>query len=290
MDIVICVALKDCFFLRKNLYFIKKNLCPKKIYIITDPRNFRYLSQKNSDVVLLDENHLIDGLDFAHVKKYVNKYLSNRNYGWYFQQFLKLGFALSQYANDDYLAWDADTVPLNKISLKNENGQYLILTKKEHHQPYFNTIDNLFDAPRKADFSFIGEHMFFNVKIVREMLNVIENNSERKLSWCEQCIAARKDDCPQSFSEFETYGTYCLNYYPSTLVPRHLNTFRRGGKIFGLLASKKEIESLSFDLDTVSFELYDYPIAFSRMLIQKIFLYYCKVISKTRQKFKKFPF
>ena len=44
MDVVICMSLKDCWFFRKNLYFIKKNINPNHIYVLTDKRNFNYLN------------------------------------------------------------------------------------------------------------------------------------------------------------------------------------------------------------------------------------------------------
>lgn len=288
MDIVICVALKDCYFLNKNLFFINKNLEHNNLYIITDKRNFKHIKiEKYPSIKLLDENLLIDGLSLSATKKIVDKYLSNRNYGWYFQQFLKLGFALSKYAKEDYLVWDADTVPLNPIKFVNANNQHLILTKKEHHKPYFNTIDNLFEAKKKASYSFISEHMVFKSEIVREMLKTIESNSN--IIWYEQCIAARKDDVIQVFSEFETYGTYCLNYYPQLHCQRTFPTFRLGSKIYGIIASRKEIESLKFDLDTVSFEINNYPVSFYRRCIQRVLHLIYKLIMKGRIYIPNFP-
>lgn len=288
MDIVICVAFKDCYFLNKNLYFINKNIEYDKIYVITDKRNFKYIKgNKYANVILIDENHLVDGLNIYAVKNIVDKYLSNRNYGWYFQQFLKLGFALSNYANGDYLVWDADTVPLNPIKFINENNQHLILIKKEHHKPYFNTIDNLFNAVKKAPYSFISEHMVFRSEIVREMIGVIEAGSN--LVWYERCISARKEDVIQVFSEFETYGTYCLNYYPQLHVQRNMPTFRLGSKIFGVIASLKEIDSLKFDLDTVSFEMNNYPVSLYRCFVQKCLHCLCRLIIKVRIYIPNFP-
>ncbi len=40
MDIVICVAYKNCFFLTKNILFINKKLSPENIYVITNSSNF----------------------------------------------------------------------------------------------------------------------------------------------------------------------------------------------------------------------------------------------------------
>lgn len=294
MELVICMSLKDCMFFKKNLYFIKKNINPSHIYILTDKRNFRYLSglSQNNDnfITCIDENNVVDGLTFSVCKDIVNRYLTTSAIGWYYQQLLKLGFALSKYAKDEYLVWDADTVPLNKLYFKdNDNGADLILVKKEHHIPYFNTIDGLFNAPKKAPYSFISEHMLFNVSIVKEMLSLIEKNSKSNLRWYEQCIAARKDNAIQVFSEFETYGTFCYNYYPNKLEIRPLNTFRFGSKIYGIMASRKEIQSLSFDLDTVSFEIRDYPVSWHRRIIQYCFYLMIRIVLKCRVKIKYFP-
>lgn len=54
---------------------------------------------------LLDENKLVDGLDFASVRKGVKEHLGLNLTGWYFQQFLKMAFALTEYAKDEYLVW-----------------------------------------------------------------------------------------------------------------------------------------------------------------------------------------
>ena len=118
MEIVICVALKDCYFLRKNLYFIKKNLSPEHIWIITDKRNFKRIPHNDSSITCIDENQLLPNLSYSRIKQLIDKYIGSKNYGWYYQQFLKLGFALSDYARKEYLVWDSDTVPLKEIKFK----------------------------------------------------------------------------------------------------------------------------------------------------------------------------
>lgn len=291
MDIVICVAYKNCFFLKKNILFINKNLCPERIYIVTNHSNFRMLEGLADNVVLLDENTLVEGLSFASVRKCLKEHLGINFTGWYFQQFLKMGFALTDYAKEDYLVWDADTVPLNPLKFKEVTegkNKYLFMPKTEHHAPYFSTIDRLFAAPKKADYSFISEHMLFNVSIMRELKEQIgkadieecPNNS----LWFEKIIYAIEPGILQGFSEFETYGTYCLNYYPDVFALRIFRTFRRGGLIYGMMASVKEIDSLKDDLDTCSFELYDYPVSLHRKLLQKSFYWYCRIKNKLRTK------
>lgn len=147
MDIVICVAYKNCFFLKKNVPFINKNLNPEHIYVITKLSNFSLLEGIADNLKLLDENALIDGLSYAAVRKVLKLHLGINLVGWYFQQFLKMGFALTSFAKEDYLVWDADTVPLNHLAFKDNPGHYLFMPKTEHHEPYFSTIDKLFNAP-----------------------------------------------------------------------------------------------------------------------------------------------
>lgn len=288
MDIVICVAYKNCFFLKKNILFINKNLSPDNIYVIINRSNFSLLEGIADNVKPLDENKLVDGLNFSAVRNVLKAHLGINLVGWYFQQFLKMGFALTSFAKEDYLVWDADTVPLNHLAFKDNPGHYLFMPKTEHHEPYFRTIDKLFDAPKKADYSFISEHMIFNVKIMRELIAKIgqaeiSGHSSGAL-WFEKCIYAIQPGVLQGFSEFETYGTYCLNYYPDIFRLRKFRTFRRGGLIFGMMASTKEIDSLKDDLDTCSFELYDYPVSLHRRWLQKAFYWYCRIKNKLRTK------
>lgn len=289
MDLVICIALKDIIFINKNLFFINKNLAPDNIYVITDKRNNKYITNCYNNITLIDENSLLPNLTFFSVKRAIddNNY-KYRQYGWYFQQFLKLGFALSEFAKKEYLVWDADTVPFNPIIFK-QNGKYLLLPKSEYNPDYFDTINRLFDAPNKANFSFISEHMVFNVDIVKEMIDRIVSKSGTARYWFEQCLDVVNPDAGNGFSEFETYGTYCINYHPDIFEVRVLRTFRRCGSIYGIFATRDEIESLKTELDTGSFEAYDFPLAYFRRFKQKTFFYFCKIISRLRIHFINLP-
>ena len=64
---------------------------------------------------------------------------------------------------------------------------------------------------------------------------------------------------------------------------------RVGSKIFGVMASRKEIQSLSFDLDTVSFEMRDYPVSWHRRFVQCCIYWTIRTVIKCRVKFGKFP-
>ncbi|MEI3192244.1 MAG: DUF6492 family protein [Lachnospiraceae bacterium] len=54
--------------------------------------------------------------------------------GWYFQQFLKFGYA--QVCEDEYyIVWDSDTVPLHPIS-HFQDGKPVFTKKEEMEPPY----------------------------------------------------------------------------------------------------------------------------------------------------------
>lgn len=252
-DVVIPVSYKDCWFLRKNIPYIRRNLVgAQKIYVLTSPRCFRELSTDFCyayDVVLIDENQLTAGLSFSEVKKILASYQRPDMTGWYFQQFLKIAFALSPYSKAYYLVWDADTIPLNQIEFFDGN-KLLFNPKKEYHKPYFETIQRLYDVGKIADYSFISEHMMVKCDVVEELICAVGNLDNWWKNVLDKCDLTDR----QSFSEFETIGTYCLVHYPGLYQMRLLRTFRGGGAIFGRQISEKELALLSMDFDTVSFE------------------------------------
>ena len=66
----------------------------------------------DDDWQLIDENTMVAGLSFSEVFGYLKKKGcdSVNKVGWYFQQFLKLAFALTSYCKGYYLTWDSDTL------------------------------------------------------------------------------------------------------------------------------------------------------------------------------------
>lgn len=268
-DIVIPVSYKDCKFLKKTIPWIRKHLeTSGQIYILTNKSCFSSFDgsfRKSFSVELIDENALIPDMTFSSIRKELDKFGRADMTGWYFQQFLKLGFALSQYAGKDYLVWDADTIPLNHIEFW-DNGKVLINPKKERHQPYFDTITKFFGIHNFANYSFISEHMMMNAEIMKEMIGRM--SLEEELWW--KTILKKCDlNHRQAFSEFETYGNYCLNYHPDHFSTRTLLTLRCGGKLFGRQVTEKELSMLSLDFDTASFERGQYP-PFPRSVISKL--------------------
>lgn len=261
MDIVLLVGTRDCFIAKKTIRHIKPNLSAETIYLITDIRNKKFFPEKfikEYNLVILDENKLVPGLSFESVASLMRKRCDWKNYGWYLQQFLKMGFALSSYAKKQYLIWDADTFPLKPLSFY-ENGKFLITAKTEYHIPYFKTIHKLLNLDKTADYSFIAEHMIIDVNIMRNLTDAIMQSDVPGSTWYEKIIQAldvKEEDkfSKFAFSEFETYGTFCLQYHPNIFVTRDLKTFREAGKLYGRGVTKKQLQLLSKQYDTASFE------------------------------------
>lgn len=263
-NVIIPAAYKDFEFLQKTIKYVSLNIKPQKIFLIIDTRLIKFLPKKvksNTLVKVLDENGLLENLSFDCVKNtLVNHGAPAKRTGWFLQQFIKLGFALSEYCDTDYyLSWDADTLPLRNIEFFTSNGKPIFTKKKEHNQAYFDTLSKILELGEYADFSYIAEHMMFNKHVMTKMLGDIEKSPIYGDSWYEKIINATDSTNVNSFSEFETYGNFCLNHYPNMYATQVLNTFRKAGYIAGRFISDRKLNYMSFDLDTASFELGDYP-------------------------------
>lgn len=266
-NIIIPVIYRDYSFLKTTVRYVNHFLTPRKVYIITDIRFKRFLPKEilnDNNYFVIDENALLEGLTQETIKKlFVKLGRTKIGPGWYFQQFLKMAFALSGYCDTDYyLSWDSDTIPLRRIEFFNEDGKPYFTMKTEHHDPYFVAIERLLGITKTNTRSYIAENMMFNKDIMIELINRIQSNSKIEgNTWCEKIIYAIEPESVSSmgFSEFETYGNYCLNYYPTYYQERTLPSFRSGGLIQGRFVSDRILKQLSFDQATASFEIYDRP-------------------------------
>lgn len=279
-DCIIPVAGRDCLIVKKNLDFIFRNLGPAKIYIITKPQffiYFKHLKQRiENKIQLIDEDTLMGEISYSTILNYLqNVYPDMKSGGWYFQQFLKMGFSLSQYSAKYYLTWDADTIPVNRITFFDINGRPYFTLKDEYHEPYFITIKRLLDLDKAIDKSFIAENMIIDSQIMRNLISDIEQKQIPGDNWCEKIINSLPSNMTNSFSEFETYGTYVLNHYPKTYLYRTLKANRDAGLKYSRIVSLKKLKGLSKEADMISFEHQHNPKSLWGIIsyIQKVILF-----------------
>lgn len=257
-DCIIPTAGKDCLLVRKNLPLISEYISPNKIFIITKPAYFAYFKrlkkELNQRVILIAEDDLLPQITY----KTISDFLVNINYsikstGWYYQQFLKMGFALSDYANEYYLSWDADTLPTKEMLFFKGDTPYFTM-KDEHHEAYFLTLKKLLNLEKIVEKSFIAENMMFNTIIMKELIMQIEKSEVIGKNWCEKVINSMPLNKNNSFSEFETYGTFVMTYYPHLYKFRELKTFRDGGKELPRFYSSERIKILADKYDMLTIE------------------------------------
>ncbi|MCR5420827.1 MAG: DUF6492 family protein, partial [Lachnospiraceae bacterium] len=202
------------------------DLLPINEIIFIGPENLRNNISSDIAAGLFNNNKLCficedELLPFDSIKKIYEELLSKSSVtnpssvNWYYQQFLKMAYS-AICTTDYYLCWDSDTLPLKKIELFNAAGKPYLDVKAENNSSYFSTIEKLFGYGKIIDKSFISEHMFFNKKLMSELITMIENSSFDGIHFYEKILnAVGSDNLALGFSEFETYGTFIGMNYPS---------------------------------------------------------------------------
>ena len=266
-DVIIPLAKKDVKFVHWVVEYIRKNfLEAQTIYIITNAVLFSKLRglTKDGSCVLIDENKMIEGLSFSSIRNIlISKNQRSETTGWNFQQFLKMGFALTSYCKDYYLSWDSDTIPLTHIEFF-KNGHPFFAKKKEYHERYFEVMKQVLNIDRQIDGSFIAEHMMFKASIMRELIDKIQSKSIGK-AWYEillDCTDVSKR-AENIFSEFELYWYYCVSNFPNLYEFHDLKAFRHAGIIRGRHINNRLLRMLAYDIEMATFELYDSPFSMS---------------------------
>lgn len=270
-DALIVVTAKDFERVQSQYHRLAANLPARHIFFVGNEEVARLVENAGlgEKVGFLDENAVLP-FDAVHavMKEALQDVLNGQELprgitGWYYQQFLKM-----QYARmcDDayYLVWDGDTIPCAKFSMFKEgtNTPYLDM-KNEYFRQYFDTMEKLIPDLRKCfEKSFISEHMLMNSEIMRELLAEIEaNRSIAGESFWEKIIHAidAKGLQENSFSEFETYGTYVAMRHPDRYRLRDWHSFRYGGVFYSLeTISDADYAWLSKDFFAISFEKGDF--------------------------------
>ena len=179
--------------------------------------------------------------------------------GWYYQQFLKMQFALTC-EDEYYMVWDGDTIPCRELVMfQEESGKPYLDLKHEYHKEYFDTISKLLPGFHKViERSFISEHMLFRTDIMRELIKAIESNDAIPgTKYWEKIINAIGEEklLDSSFSEFETYGTFVAFKYQDVYKLRDWHSFRQGGTFFFIdTICDRDFEWLAKDFGAISFE------------------------------------
>jgi hypothetical protein len=254
LDVVTACRLKDLHILKLAARNLPQMVPFKKLHVLTARRNFpAFAKVLGPDVTLIDEDAFVPGLTLARLRTLAEPGFP-QGAGWYFQQFLKFGFAFQTTSDDHYLIWDADTVPLRPLEFFDGEGRMLFTTATEHHKPYFETYQNLFRHDPRRDFSFISQHIIVRKSILREMLHTIETNFPGPENWAWKIMRHLAGRGTNRFSEYETLGHYVKNIHPATAIFRQLPWLREGSVQVSTHPSATHLARLANDYAFVSFE------------------------------------
>ena len=202
---------------QKSIPYIQKNIKARRIVIVSSRE---MLAENLCGCDFLDENEVFSGLSFSAVKDFIASLgADTRNTGWYLQQFVKLGIA-EKCADEYYLVWDADTIPLNPIEFFSADGKPYFNLKREYFSVYFRTIKKLFGFSKKTHESFISEHMLFRTDFVKEMLKKIEQINEGGGR-----ASGKKSSLPRICC-IKTWSKKTNDFSPSLKLTAHSSTTR----------------------------------------------------------------
>lgn len=262
-DAIIVITPADYLRVRSNLPRMISNLPSNKIIFIGSHEVGELVAEENlpSKIGFLDENDIIPFDDVADVMKSIlsRDSIPRGVVGWYYQQFLKMAYSFHS-QNEYYLSWDGDTVPCKPFSMFDDITEKPYFDMKyEYHEEYFNTIATLFPGMNKAlKKSFISEHMLFNKNLMKEMIGAILcNESIPGESFYEKILRAIRKDrlISNSFSEFETYGTYVAYKHTTDYRLKNWHSIRYGSIYFiPEELNDDDYQWLAKDFDAVSFE------------------------------------
>lgn len=209
IDIVIPTISKDFLILKRVIESARKYIRHPIINILIISNESMYIKEfckENNCTFILEKEVLGYGKE-----KIAYSYDGKDRSGWLYQQLLKL--AADKIAGcDNFLVLDSDTVFLRPHVFISKN-KTLFAMSDEWHQPYFTVASRLLGFKAQSPLSFVSHHMLFKKEKLRNLRKLIEKNCETP--WDDAIISATDKTSLSGFSEYETYGNFCLRYYPS---------------------------------------------------------------------------
>ncbi|MGN0161807.1 MAG: hypothetical protein ACI4AQ_10500 [Lachnospiraceae bacterium] len=265
-DAMVVVTPKDFKRVECNNERMVKYLPVRRVLFVGSDEVGRYVKESGlgEKAGFINENDLIPfDLVYQCMEEVMAPILQGRELprglvGWYYQQFLKMQY--SRVCKDQYyMTWDGDTVPCDDFSMFSPEGKPYFDMKHEYRDEYFVTMKTL--NPRLGKLiqkSFISEHMLFECCYMKELLDLIEARKDipGTTFWEKIFHVIRLEHIQEnSFSEFETYGTYMSVYHPDVYEFRNWHSFRYGGYYFHPeQMTERDYQWLAKDFFAISFE------------------------------------
>lgn len=262
-DVIIVITPADYVRVRGNVTRIMEMIDADKFYFVGSEKVGEMVTADNygDRVGFVDENSIIPFDDVhAVVKSILGRDDVPRGVtGWYYQQFLKMQHS---YVTDKeyYMSWDGDTVPCKKFSMFDAvTGKPYFDVKTEYHEEYFVTLGAIFPGMHKViGKSFISEHMLFDKTIMQKMIeDIMGRQALAGGSFYEKILRSVRPGklVSNSFSEFETFGTYVALTRQDAYRIRQWHSIRYGSLYLKPdCMTDADYDWIGRDFDAVSFE------------------------------------
>ena len=288
----------------ENYQKFKKLYGSLKIHIICPKHQLNEFKKKLNfeDIKIINEEEIFSFEEFNKVfERTSEKILYQKDFkkrlGWYYQQILKITFAINfvNEKRENIVIWDADTIILKKINFFEKGLSIKYGNFFEFHKAYYLTNDFIFKNPSKYFISFLNQFIAISKEEMDYLLkNYLKVNLEKKNLGLEiselilKSIFMKHQKYNGSlFSEYEFIGqsNYSYNY-----VKQKPLLFLRFG-LDGKLTKTQKFISIFLDYKHVTYE-HAHPsfknlgmlnrsqswYGFSKILIKNFFKFYLRYI------------
>jgi hypothetical protein len=236
LDFIIPLC-RNNMIIRVTIESIIINYNPKNIYIITNKKDSEVLEKEclpwniyHTKLIFIDEEKYFIfnyGLTKSDIYQwYTWKDEQSREYGWWYQQLIKLG-AYKQIKNlsDPYVVWDSDLIVLQKWDLyDNSSNAYKFAILQESAKNEFNkneyskSIHELIglDAIEPpVEGTFVPHHFIMHHNVLDHLIRNIENRSRQNFNWIKSIM--NLSNTYYRFSEYKCIATFMSVYYSELL-------------------------------------------------------------------------
>ena len=236
MHIISVCHRRDLWIWRYSQHYIAKNIEADAFSLIVDDCDYDLFSMFTSSPLwkVIRSSDVI-GSDFSKsLKSALSCCQDKLNFGWYWQQYLKIEFILQQQSSL-CVVWDADTLPFRRLSFpSNVLGFYS--RSSEHHAPYWRLNATLLGEKYGyyPGFSFISQYIGVQSDVLAEM--VAQINSRFSVSdWKTATLAILPTlQSRHRFSEYELIGSFAMNSISaSKFVETNFKWLRNGSSFIG---------------------------------------------------------
>jgi hypothetical protein len=179
-------------------------------------------------IIFIDEDEYFIN-NYSLTKKDINQWYTwkddlSREYGWWYQQLIKIG-AYKQIENlsDPYVVWDSDLIVLQKWNLYDEENdiyKFAILqecAKNEFNKnEYFKSIQEIIGIPPiepSIEGTFVPHHFIMHHKVLNNLIKYIEHKNQH--NWIKTIMLL--SNTYYRFSEYKCIATFMSVYYPELL-------------------------------------------------------------------------